>query len=115
MYSFSYSEINSSSPTHYRERERQAIQKGIDLYNQINIDKANKIDIVKACIYNRNMWTIFIEDVMHPKNELDTDLKKSIISIGSWLINESFKIQNGQLDKLTDVLEIMEIIKKGLN
>lgn len=114
MYSFSYTDIMSASPAEHRVRENQALQKSIELLNIINVSHPNKIDIINACNYNKKLWNIFIEDLVHPENELSADLKKSILSIGFWVLKEIQKIEEGTYDNITGLIEILEIVRSGL-
>jgi flagellar protein FlaF len=69
---------------------------------------------VEALFYLRRLWTIFINDLSDPNNELPEQLRAGIISIGIWMMKEIERVQGGATDDLTPMIEINALIRDGL-
>ena len=64
--------------------------------------------------YLRRLWTIFLDDLKDPNNELPDQLRAGIISIGIWMMKEIDRARTGVTDDLAPMIEINEIIRDGL-
>ena len=69
---------------------------------------------IDALYYLRRLWTIFIDDLSDPNNELPDQLRAGIISIGIWMNKEIDRVLGGQTNDLTPMIEINQIIRDGL-
>ena len=49
-----------------------------------------------------------------PQNELPQELRAGIISIGRWMIREIDRIDLGNAEDLSSLIEINEMIRDGL-
>jgi flagellar protein FlaF len=69
---------------------------------------------VEALYYLRRLWTIFIDDLNDPNNELPEQLRAGIISIGIWMMKEIDRVRGRLTDDMTPMIEINELIRDGL-
>ena len=71
-------------------------------------------ELVDALFYYRRLWSIFMDDLANPENELPEELRAGLISIGIWMVKEIELIRSGKANDLTAMIEITEIIRDGL-
>ena len=114
MYQFSYAEVIDDSPREMRARERQAMDQAIQLLRGAQDKGAKSREAIEALFYLRRLWTIFMNDLNHPKNELPQPLRAGLISIGIWMNKEIERVRSGATSDLTPMIEINEIIREGL-
>ena len=69
---------------------------------------------IEALFYLRRLWTIFLDDLKDPNNELPEQLRAGIISIGIWMMKEIDRARGRETEDLTPMIEINEIIRDGL-
>ncbi len=114
MYQFSYSEIMEDGVADAKSRERQVLDRSIELL-QLGAEKGrNSPECIEALFYTRRLWIRFIEDLALPDNQLDPDLRGNLISIAIWILKEIEKIRKRQSDNFRGIIEITTIIKDGL-
>jgi flagellar protein FlaF len=65
-------------------------------------------ELVDALFYLRRLWTIFIEDLNDPNNELPDQLR------GIWMMKEIDRVRSGLTNDLTPMIEINQLIRDGL-
>jgi flagellar protein FlaF len=114
MYQFSYAEVVEDSPREMRARERQAMDKAIQLLRAANNKGAGSREVVDALFYLRRLWSIFMNDLNNPENELPLQLRAGLISIGIWVNKEIERVRTGKTTDLTAMIEINEIVRDGL-
>jgi flagellar protein FlaF len=114
MYQFSYAEVVDDSPHEMRARERQAMDRAIQLLREARDKGPGTREVVEALFYLRRLWSIFLNDLNNPDNELPQQLRAGLISIGIWINKEIERIRTGQAKDLTPMIEINEIIRNGL-
>jgi flagellar biosynthesis activator protein FlaF len=114
MYQFSYAEVVDDSPREMRARERQAMDRAIQLLRAAQETGPGTREVVDALFYMRRLWSIFMEDLSNPENELPEQLRAGLISIGIWINKEIERIRTGKTKDLTPMIEINEIIRDGL-
>jgi flagellar biosynthesis activator protein FlaF len=114
MYQFSYAEVLEDNAQDARERERQAMQRAIDLL-EIGMKKgARSMEAAEALNYVNQLWRIFIEDLARPENSLPDTLRADLISIGLWITNEVHRMRLGKSENFDGLIEICAIIRDGL-
>jgi len=69
---------------------------------------------VDALFYLKKLWTIFLDDLNHPNNELSEQLRAGLISIGVWMMKEIERARASAKGDLTPMIEINEIVRDGL-
>jgi flagellar biosynthesis activator protein FlaF len=114
MYQFSYAEVIDESPREMRAREREAMDRAIQLLRTAQEKGSGTREVVDALFYLRRLWSIFLEDLNNPNNELPQQLRAGLISIGIWINKEIDRVRTGKTKDLTPLIEINEIIRDGL-
>lgn len=62
---------------------------------------------------NLDLWTLLASDLMHPENQLNDGLRKSLLELSVFVRRASAEILGGS-DGLADLIDINESIIKGL-
>ncbi len=114
MYEFAYNEVIEESRQTMRARERQAMDRVIAMLRAAQDKGPHSRERVEALFYLRRLWTIFLDDLKDPNNELPEQLRAGIISIGIWMMKEIERARGRLTDDLTPMIEINEIIRDGL-
>ena len=114
MYQFAYTEIVDESATELRARERHAMGEAIRLARLAREKGPGTIEEVDALFYLRRLWTIFVDDLANPENQLPPELRANLLSIGAWMLKEIERVRSGATRDMTPIIEINEIIRDGL-
>jgi len=114
MYEFAYNDVVEDSHQAVRAREREAMDRVIAMLRAAQAKGPDSRERVEALFYLRRLWTIFIDDLNDPGNELPAQLRAAIVSIGIWMNREIDRVRTGQTADLTPMIEINEIIRDGL-
>jgi flagellar biosynthesis activator protein FlaF len=114
MYEFAYNEVIEDSRQTMRARERQAMDRVIAMLRTAQEKGSGSRERVEALFYLRRLWTIFLNDLNDPNNELPEQLRAGIISIGIWMMKEIDRVRGGATDDLTPMIEINALIRDGL-
>lgn len=114
MYQFSYAEIQTDSVAEAKDRERQVLDRSIDLLVQARHFGTQSLQAVEAIHFMTRVWTTFIQDLGSSENELAPELRANLISIGLWLLREADAVRQGQSDNLDGLIEVSQIIRDGI-
>ncbi|HZZ62610.1 MAG TPA: flagellar biosynthesis regulator FlaF [Roseiarcus sp.] len=114
MYEFAYNEAVEDSHQTMRARERAALDRVIGILRVAQEKGPLSRERVEALFYLRRLWTIFLDDLQDPNNELPAQLRAGIISIGIWMMKEIDRVRTRATDDLAPMIEINEIIRGGL-
>lgn len=114
MYQFSYSEVAEDSPQEMRGMERRVLDQAIALLRVARDRGPGSRELVDALFFYRRLWSIFMDDLANPDNELPEELRAGLISIGIWIVKEIELIRSSKANDLTAMIEISEIIRDGL-
>ncbi len=114
MYQFSYAEVMEDGVADAKERERQVLDRSIELMSAAAERGRNSNEAVEAIYYTRMLWVRFTEDLCLPDNQLEPELKANLISIAIWILNETEKIRKRESDNFQGIVEITTIIRDGL-
>lgn len=114
MYEFAYNEVIQDSRQTMRAREREAMDRVIGLLRAAQDKGPLSRERVDALFYLKKLWTIFLDDLNHPNNELSQQLRGGLISIGIWMMKEIDRARTDAKGDLTPMIEINEIIRDGL-
>jgi flagellar protein FlaF len=115
MYQFSYAEVLDETPRSARERERQAVERSIELLEEGRRSGVRSRAAVDALAFVTRLWGFFIEDLAKPENDLPPALRANIISIGLWVMREAEAIRLEQSDNFDGLIEVSRAIRDGLN
>ena len=114
MYQFAYNDVVEDSPVAMRATERHAMDRVIVMLRRAREKGAESQETVEALYYLRRLWSIFMNDLKSPENELPEQMRKGLLSIGIWMVKEIERVRSGQASDLTPIIEINEIIRDGL-
>lgn len=115
MYQFSYAEVVEDSPQDSRMREREALERAVDLLQQAKRKGVRSPEAHDGLSYVRKLWLILIEDLVNPENDLPPELKSELITIGRWVTRETDLIGTGASQNFDGLIEICSIVRNGLN
>jgi flagellar biosynthesis activator protein FlaF len=114
MYQFSYADIQNDAVADARDRERQLLDRSIDMLLAAKEDGALSIRSIEALHFLNRVWTNFIEDLGSADNELPKDLRANLISIGLWLLREAEQVRQGESRNFDGLIEVSQIIRDGI-
>lgn len=114
MYQFSYADIQTDSIADAKDRERQLLDRSIDLLMEAREKGVGSLQTVEAIHYLNRIWMAFIEDLGRPDNELPRELRANLISIGLWLLREADAVRRGESDNFGGLIDISQIIRDGI-
>jgi flagellar protein FlaF len=114
MYQFSYSEIMEDDVADAKSRERQALDRSIELLKAARDGNDMPRAMIEALFYTRRVWVRFIEDLRQPENELNTELRANLISIAIWILKECERIRRRQSRNFQGIIDVTTIIRDGL-
>ena len=109
-----YDAVVEDSGAEARRRERTALSLGIDRLEQLGKGRFTAEELVKALLYVRRLWAVFIEDLSHPENGLPEQLRADIISIGLWVIKEADRLREERSNDVVQLVEINRVIRDAL-
>lgn len=114
MYEFAYNEAIEDLHQTMRARERAAMDRVIGMLRDAQAKSPLSRERIEALFYLRRLWSIFLDDLQDPNNELPEQLRAGIISIGIWMMKEIERVRARVTDDLAPMIEINEIIRDGL-
>lgn len=114
MYQFSYAEIQTDSVADARDRERQLLDRSIELLGEARDKGAASLQSVQALQFLNRIWTTFIEDLGSVDNQLPKELRANLISIGLWLLREAESVRQGRSDNFDGLIDVSRIIRDGI-
>lgn len=97
-----------------RDRERQVLERSIELLEIAKQQDRYGKDGIEAIFYTRRVWTRFIDDLRQPENELPVELKANLISIAMWILKECEQIRKRNSTNYQGIIDVTTIIKDGL-
>jgi flagellar protein FlaF len=114
MYQFPYAEVLEETPQTARTREREAIQRSIDLLEAADKAGVQSREAVEALLFVRKLWSVLIEDLGKPENDLPKQLRADLISIGLWIMREAEQIRLEKSSNFKGIIEVSSNIRDGL-
>ncbi|MDO1581036.1 flagellar biosynthesis regulator FlaF [Rhizobium oryzicola] len=115
MYQFSYAEIMEDDVADAKTRERQALDRSIELLKAARDDEGGYgRAAIEALFYTRRVWIRFIEDLRQPENELNTELRANLISIAIWILKECEQVRRRESENYQGIIDVTTIIRDGL-
>lgn len=114
MYQFSYADIQTDDVADARDRERQLLNRSIDLLIAGRDGGPRSVQSVEAIHFLNRVWTNFIDDLGSAENELPKDLRANLISIGLWLLREAESVRQGDSQNFDGLIEVSQIIRDGI-
>ncbi|ACB97111.1 flagellar FlaF family protein [Beijerinckia indica subsp. indica ATCC 9039] len=86
----------------------------LDLLENARNKGASSIACIEALSYLCRLWTLLMEDLANPDNDLPEVLRADLLSVGIWILKETDAIQKGTSDNLVGLIEICTLIRDGL-
>lgn len=114
MYKMSYAEIMEGDAREARARERQALDRAIELMRAAEAKGSQSPEAAEAIQYVQKLWTFFIENLTDPHNELSGSLKTDLISIGLWTIAEADRVMSDSSKTFGALIDVNKTIRDGL-
>lgn len=114
MYQFSYADVLENSPKVARERERQVLERCLEMLALADEKGPDSREAIDALMYCRRIWATFLEDLASPGNALPDALRAEIISIGIWVIREAESIRLGNSTDFKPLIEVTAALHEGL-
>jgi flagellar biosynthesis activator protein FlaF len=114
MYRFSYAEVLDETPQTARARERSALEQCNNLLAAAAEKGAGSRDAIEALLFCRRLWAMLLEDLAHPENQLPQQLRADLISIGLWIMREAEEIRLGRSKNFQGIIDISDVIARGL-
>jgi flagellar protein FlaF len=114
MYQFSYAEIMEDGVADSKDRERQVLDRSIALLAAATQQKGYSGRPSRRLFYTRRVWIRFIEDLAHPDNQLNDELRANLISIAIWILKECEKIRKRESTNFQGIIDVTTIIRDGL-
>jgi flagellar protein FlaF len=114
MYQFSYAEVHDESSKNARERERQALERSIEFLKAADAAGPSSRAATEAVLFVQRLWSVLLEDLASPENELPKALRAELISIGLWVMREADQIRLGKAGDFKGLIEVSTAIRDGL-
>ena len=114
MYQFSYAEIMEDGVADAKERERQALDRCIQLLSAAQDKKGYSREAIEALFYTRRVWVRLIEDLQNPENQLGEEVRANLISIAIWILKECDRISKRESENFQGIIDVTTIIRDGL-
>ena len=114
MYQFSYAEIMEDGVADAKNRERQVLDRSIELLTEASTKTTFSPATIEALFYTRRLWIRFIEDLSDPENQLDQELRANLISIAIWILKECDLIRKRESSNYQGIIDVTTIIRDGL-
>mgnify|MGYP000897756586 CR=1 FL=1 len=114
MYTLAYDEVLLEAPSEARAREREAIQRSIDLMLRAEAAGVRSREAIVAVNFVQNLWSILIRDLASSGNTLEPMLRANLISIGLSLMRQSEDVRHERSDSFSGLIEISKLILEGL-
>jgi len=115
MYQFTYAEVLEETPQSARERERQAIDRSIEMLEAADKAGPQSREAIEALHYLRRLWGLLMEDLAKPENDLPERLRADLISIGLWIMREAEDIRLEKSSNFRGIIEVSQNIRDGLS
>ena len=114
MYQYSYSEILEDSVVDARAAERRALDHAVDLLMNAADDAPESVAEREALAFTSQLWGIFIKSLTSIDNDLPSQIKADLISVGLGVLAEIARIDAGESRDLAALADICGIIRDGL-
>ncbi|MGI9463641.1 MAG: flagellar biosynthesis regulator FlaF [Aestuariivirgaceae bacterium] len=114
MYKFNYAEVLNETGQSGREDECAAIEQSIEMLRVAEAKGRRSREAIEALFYLRRLWSLLLEDLGSPENDLPQSLRADLISIGIWMMREAENIRTGNSENFKGLIDVSAIILAGL-
>ena len=113
-YRLRYADIQAEAPLDAKAREREILQRAIELLRAAKGPGADPLLAVEAAHFTSRIWTAFLADLAGPDNQLAPEIRAGLISIGIWILKEIDTNRANDTASFEEIISITEIIRDGL-
>lgn len=114
MYKFSYEDVLGEQLDEARQREQRAFEYSIELMKKAEAAGLSSVEAVEAITFGARLWSVLLEDLASPDNDLPEQLKSQIISIGIWMLKEFEKLRRRESESFSGLIVVSESFCEGL-
>ncbi|MBD0414447.1 flagellar biosynthesis regulator FlaF [Oryzicola mucosus] len=114
MYQLSYDERQSDTVVDARNREKQVLDRSIEMLMKARASGADSREATAALQFTNRVWTTFLNDLENPESALPNELRTNLISVGMWVLRESEAIRKGRAQNFDGLIEVSQFIRDGL-
>ena len=114
MYKSAYTDMVIDAPEEARAKEREAIERSVDLMRAAQAAGPNSREAMVALNFLRELWTILISDLASPQNGLPPVLRGQLISVGLSIMRQADDIRLERHQDFAELIEISRLIMEGL-
>lgn len=99
-----------------RELEASLLLKSAAQFQAIHDGwERRKLELNEALLFNRKLWTVFLDAVMREDHPLPADIRQNVASLGLFVINRTLNLtSNPRPDGLGTLININRKIASGL-
>jgi len=99
-----------------RELEASLLLKSAAQFQAIHDSwERRKLELNAALLFNRKLWTFFLDSVSRDENPLPIDIRRNVASLGMFVIRRTINLtSNPQPDGLGTLININRRIASGL-
>ncbi len=99
-----------------RELEASLLLKAAAKLQAVQDDLSNKQrELSDALLYNRRLWTVFIDSVMQDDNKLPIEVRQNIANLGIFVMGETYSLMTRpRPEHLTSLIKINRGLAAGL-
>lgn len=115
MYQLQYADIQEDDVVDAKAREKQLLERSIELLENARDDTSNFRQIIEATHFTQRLWSALLTDLAEGNNQLPDELRASLISIGIWVLKENEKIRQRNSDDFDGIIEISKTIVGGID
>jgi|JI7StandDraft_1071085.scaffolds.fasta_scaffold491792_2 flagellar protein FlaF len=115
MYHSAYADIIDAGSAVGRRREREALDRSIELLEAARAHGFRSHAGAEAIFYANRVWSFMIEDLSLADNDLPADVRANLISIGIYIIQQLDTLRAGDEAAAENIIEITTIIRDGLH
>lgn len=113
-YRLRYADIQAEAPLDAKAKEREILQRTIELLRAAKEPDADPLLVVEATHFTSRVWSAFLTDLAGPDNQLAPEIRASLISIGIWILKEIDANRANDAASFSEIISITEIIRDGL-
>jgi len=88
-----------------RDYEAQVLIKSAQNLQRIRNDwEANRHELADALLYNRKLWTVFLDTVTKDDNPLPKAIRQNVANLGIFILGHTVDVQSSPSPEKLDVL-----------
>ena len=98
-----------------REREAALLIKAAANLQKTKADTATREDLDHALTFNRNVWSLFVGELLDENHEMPKELRENLVNLGLFTFNHTIDVMADPDNKSVDsLININKNIAEGL-